>query len=217
MEITITARHTEISNRFREHVKSKLEKVSQLAPRTQRIDVHIDHENNPRQAANAERIEITVHDKPVIRAEASADELHAALDLAQDKLMERLRRTRDRRKPHHVNARGRVRAERDKRAAQELIAMQEAAASATKEGDEPDYGDSPVVIREKVHEARPMSVDDALYEMELIGHDFYLFHDVDTGHPSVIYRRKGWSYGVIRLSDTEQGVADGEVEQALAG
>ena len=56
------------------------------------------------------------------------------------------------------------------------------------------------IVREKQHPAEPMTVDQALYEMELVGHDFYLFLDADTGQPSVVYRRKGFDYGVIRLS-----------------
>jgi hypothetical protein len=56
-----------------------------------------------------------------------------------------------------------------------------------------------VVIREKIHAAQPMTIDDALYEMELVGHDFFLFVDAETAQPSVAYRRRGWSYGVIKL------------------
>ena len=56
------------------------------------------------------------------------------------------------------------------------------------------------VVRRKVHNANPMSVDDALSRMELVGHDFYLFSDADSGQPSVVYRRKGYDYGVIRLA-----------------
>ncbi len=56
------------------------------------------------------------------------------------------------------------------------------------------------VVREKEHPAKPMTVDQALYEMELVGHDFYLFADADSGQPSVVYRRKGFDYGVIRLA-----------------
>ncbi len=56
------------------------------------------------------------------------------------------------------------------------------------------------IVRRKVHTAHPMSVDDALSRMELVGHDFYLFSDSETGAPSVVYRRKGYDYGVIRLA-----------------
>ena len=64
---------------------------------------------------------------------------------------------------------------------------------------ETSWGDSPVVIREKLHRAEPISLDDALYEMEMVGHDFFLFVDAETSLPSVAYRRRGWAYGVIRL------------------
>jgi hypothetical protein len=62
-------------------------------------------------------------------------------------------------------------------------------------------GDGPLVVREKTHAARPMGLDQALYEMELVGHDFYLFVDAETKLPSVVYRRRGYDYGVIRVDD----------------
>ena len=77
-----------------------------------------------------------------------------------------------------------------------------------------DEGESPVVIREKTHAAVPMSLDQALYEMELVGHDFFLFVDAGSGDPSVVYRRRGWSYGVIRL-DREGALP--ESEEAATG
>ena len=60
-------------------------------------------------------------------------------------------------------------------------------------------GDGPLVVREKSHFGKPMPIDQALLEMELVGHDFYLFHDSDCGSFSVVYRRRGYDYGVIRL------------------
>lgn len=63
----------------------------------------------------------------------------------------------------------------------------------------PMEGDGPLIVREKFHKAEPMSIDQALFEMELVGHDFFLFRDTDGGRPSVVYRRRGWDYGVIRL------------------
>jgi hypothetical protein len=66
-------------------------------------------------------------------------------------------------------------------------------------------GDGPLVVREKTHAAAPMALDQALYEMELVGHDFYLFVDVDTKQPSVVYRRHGYDYGVIHLNADEAG------------
>ena len=70
---------------------------------------------------------------------------------------------------------------------------------------EQQLGDSPVIVRQKLHEAEPMSVDQALYEMELVGHPFYLFIDEETKQPCVVYHRHGWTYGVIRLDTTVVG------------
>ncbi|MGO1318356.1 MAG: ribosome hibernation-promoting factor, HPF/YfiA family [Cellulomonadaceae bacterium] len=200
MEIAIVGRHTEVPERFRRHVEQKLAKVSQLAPRAQRIDVEVTHENNPRLAEVSERIELTVRDKgPVIRAEAAASDQFAALDLASAKLLERLRRSRDRRKTHRGNT---ILEPVDVRPfTPEAPAPEpEPVAPAPGEAIEKVLGDSPVVIRHKVHSARPMTIDDALYEMELVGHDFFLFVNAETGRPSAVYRRHGWSYGVLELA-----------------
>jgi ribosomal subunit interface protein len=201
MEIVVVGRHTEVPERFRRHVEDKLSKVAQLAPRAQRVDVEVTHEKNPRLSEICERVELTVRGKgPVIRAEAMADDPYAALDIAMTKLMERLRRARDRRKDH----RGAPLTPVEVRAAEaiEVAGDGEAAADVTVTADgavEKMLGDSPIVIREKLHTAQPMTLDDALYEMEMVGHDFFLFIDAETSLPSVAYRRRGWSYGVIRL------------------
>ncbi|WP_344922710.1 sigma 54 modulation/S30EA ribosomal C-terminal domain-containing protein, partial [Plantactinospora mayteni] len=65
--------------------------------------------------------------------------------------------------------------------------------------------DGPLVVREKTHTAAPMGLDQALYEMELVGHDFYLFVDIETKQPSVVYRRHAYDYGVIRLETDPLG------------
>lgn len=200
MDIVITGRHVTVSDRFRRHVEEKLAKVAQLAPRARRIDVVVTHEANRRQAKACERVEITVLVKgPVIRAEACEEELYAALDIALDKLMERLRRANDRRL---VRRRGTRAAEPP---AEAIVARQ----PADVRGAEPpaqaagEFDGSPVEVREKIHRSSPMTLSDALREMELVGHDFYLFHDVETDRASVVYRRRGWSYGVLHLDLVE--------------
>ncbi len=207
MEITVTGRHVSVPERFRRHIEEKLAKVPQLDPRVTRCDVVVTHEANPRQAKEAERIEITCHAKrSVIRAEASADDVYGALDIASTRLGERLRRQHDKRRVH----RGR----------RQPISVHDATAAITPalngtDVDEPTPlprhiqavggdEDCPIELREKVHESVPMGVDQALYEMELVGHDFYLYQDQETGRPSVVYRRRGWSYGVIQLEVQEQ-------------
>lgn len=205
MDIVITGRRTEVPERFRLTAAEKLAKIEQLSPRAHRVDVELSHERNPRQSQTRRKVEITVRGRgPVVRAEASAEESMAALDLAIGKLLERLRRAHDRRKVHH----GRHAPESLRKAAPDLgasnghveVAVEELedAGDGAENPDGPE-SDSPVVIRVKEHEAVPMTLDQALYEMELVGHDFFLFVDADCGRPSVVYRRRGWNYGVIRL------------------
>jgi ribosomal subunit interface protein len=205
MEIVVAGRHTDVPARYRNHVAGKLAKIEQLAPRAQRVDVLVSHEPNPRQADFSERVELTVVDRgPVIRAEASADDPYAALDLALAKLLERLRRHRDRRRERKdTTIPGAEPLDETAEEAEPAAPPVRILDDGTKEIP---LGDSPVVIREKVHLAAPMAVDDALYQMELVGHDFFLFVDAETGCPAVAYRRHGWSYGVIKLETVELSV-----------
>jgi ribosomal subunit interface protein len=211
VEIVVTGRHVQVSERFRRHLDEKLAKVPQLAPRVQRLDVVVTHEVNKRQSKASDRVEITCHVKgPVVRAEACADDMYGALDVAMDKLLERLRRDHDRRRVH----RGRHVPESVAKATARLAGTPPdlngnsagiAGARVGQEYTEPlgEDGESPIHVREKVHATMPMGLDQAMYEMELVGHDFYLFHDKDTNQPSVVYRRRGWSYGVIHLDVSE--------------
>ena len=196
MDIVITGRHTEVPERFRRLVEEKLPKIGSLAPKIQRADVELSHERNPRQSQTCEKVEITLRGKgPVIRAEASSEDALAALDIALGKLGERLRRTRDRRKVHH----GRQTPASLRQTPVDGLAAPVDDTGFTDLHGEDDADASPVVIRTKDHSAAPMTLDQALYEMELVGHDWFLFVDVETMRPSVVYRRRGWNYGVIRL------------------
>jgi ribosomal subunit interface protein len=203
VEIVVTGRHMQVSDRFRAHLDEKLAKIPQLAPRVQRVDVVVSHEPNKRQAKSCDRVEITCHVKgPIVRSEACLDDKYAALDVAMDKLMERLRRAQDRKRVH----RGRRIPESVAQATARLAGSPEAPASGESSGGEEAaeerfgaQGDSPVEVREKIHATVPMPLDQAVREMELVGHDFYLYHDEETDQPSVVYRRRGWSYGVIHL------------------
>lgn len=219
MEIVITGRHTQINQRFRDVVESKMNRVTAIAPDAQRVQIVLTHEGNPRQADTAKRVEITVvAGSTVIRAEASSTDQYSALDMALDKLTLRLRRTRDRRKDHRRGYTemvpvdmGVVEPEIDMKIEEpsEDVANSADAAVASDLGPgesvEVSVGDTPIVIRRKLHIAEPMSIDEALYEMELIGHDFFLFVNKETMRPSVVYRRHGWSYGVFEI-DTPENV-----------
>jgi ribosomal subunit interface protein len=213
MEFMINGRNLAVSDRFREYAEEKIDKIEQLGDKVQRLDAKVTKEPNARQADSALTVELTVMQRgPIIRAEASAADKFAAFDLAYSKLLERLRRARDRRKVHH--GRHTPVAVREATATLEPASTDQPiyAASSNHTGsadtaDMPNYeidndvpaGDSPVLIRRKVFSGIPMSLDDAVDNMELVGHDFYLFVDSQTGAPSVVYRRQGWTYGVITL------------------
>ncbi|MCX8687648.1 ribosome hibernation-promoting factor, HPF/YfiA family [Bifidobacterium sp. B4142] len=218
MEIVITGRHTQIKQRFRDVVDSKMNRVTAIAPDAQRIQVVLTHEGNPRQADSAKRVELTVQaGKTVIRAEASSADEFSALDMALDKLTQRLRRVRDRRKDHRrglehpplpvelpVDDQAGDQGDQGQESNPDNSA-QSAVASDLAPGQsvEVQVGDTPIVIRRKLHIAEPMSIDEALYEMELIGHDFFLFVNKETQRPSVVYHRHGWSYGVFEIDTPE--------------
>jgi ribosomal subunit interface protein len=199
VDIVVKSRHVEVSDRFRSTAHEKLGKVERLDPGLQRVDVEVSKELNPRLADRAFRVELTCRGKgPVIRAEAAAEDKFAALDVAMGKLEGRLRRAADRRSDW----------KKHDKAAAVALAAEAVADRGAPDGDldlwsVPD--DGPMIVREKAHQAAPMTLDQALYEMELVGHDFFLFVDLDSGRPSVVYRRRAYDYGVIRLDVVATG------------
>jgi len=223
VDIVFKGRRTGVPERFRQQAVVKLAKIEKLDQKLIRIDVEVTQERNPRQAGRRERVELTIrHRGPAIRAEAAADDRYAALDLALAKLESRLRRANDRRDARNcdhasvrlmaadaeaIAALGEAQASRPNgsavRAAAQVRPDTDAAAGNAEAGDRvvpiEMEGDGPLVVREKSHPAGPMTLDQALFEMELVGHDFFLFRDSGCGHPSVVYRRRGYDYGVIRL------------------
>lgn len=213
MDIVVKGRKTEVPERFRRHVaeKLKLEKIQKLDGKVISLDVEVSKETNPRQSDRCERVEITLRSRgPVIRAEAAASDPYAALDLATDKLEARLRRQHDKRTRRGHGGHGRVPfaavADQVPDAARlngdgTMAREEEPEAVPTKKvGSLEVVGEGPLVVREKTHTAAPMTLDQALYEMELVGHDFYLFVDSETKEPSVVYRRHAYDYGVIHLA-----------------
>jgi len=216
MEIDIVGRGAQITDRFREYVTEKAEKVSHLAERALVFEIKLSRLASRNGTPGDDRVELTLVGRgPVVRAEATAADKYAAFDIAIGRLLERVRRAKDRRKVHRGGAHRPtslreaasgafastdltpISGEKLTQVTTGAIPVQADAAAA--DGDEKEY--CPVVIRTKTFASVPMTVDDALYYMELVGHDFYLFIDAETERPSVVYRRKGWDYGVIQLDD----------------
>lgn len=206
MEIVVTGRNVEVPDHFRVHVIDKIGRLERYDHKIVGMEVELFHEPNPRQSKSCQRVEITGRGSgPVARAEACAPDFYAALDLAIGKLEARLRKAHDRRRARHGRrARTTARAMNGNQAVALLerteMPGERVEIPAPRQAYEASEYQPGRIVREKEHDAKPMSVDEALSEMELVGHDFYLFSCVDTGHPSVVYRRKGYDYGVIRLA-----------------
>ncbi len=198
MEIVVRGRNVVVPDHFRQHVAEKLAKVERYDHKIIRTDVELQHERNPRQTGRCQHVEITCRTRgPVVRSEACAEDFYKALDLAVERLERRFRQAADRRRVHH----GRRTPPSIAAVAADssvLLPARESAQEANEKDELVEDGPGRVV-REKEHQAKPMTVDQALFEMELVGHDFYLFSDVDSGRPSVVYRRHAYDYGLIRL------------------
>jgi ribosomal subunit interface protein len=196
-EVVVKGRNVEIPDHFRLYVSEKLARLERFDRTIYLFDVELDHERNRRQRKNCQHVEITARGRgPVARGEACADSFYAAFESAISKLENRLRRSKDRRKIHYGD--------------KTPVSLAEATAlnhllepvSAPVEEETPALEDHEPgrIVRTKEHTATPMTVDDALYEMELVGHDFFLFHDKESDKPTVVYRRHAYDYGLIRLS-----------------
>ncbi|MCW2770912.1 MAG: raiA [Aeromicrobium sp.] len=207
MEIVVNGRNSEISERFREHVEEKLSRLQKYDARQKisRVEVEVTHEKNPRQHETAAKVEMTLRSKgPAVRAEATSTDQHSALDSAIDKLESRLRRAADRKRIHHGDKTPTSVAKATSNGPiEDLLLDDPDAVPVRMAGPIEVQGDCPLVVREKTHTGTPMTLEQAMYEMELVGHDFYLFMEKDSMRPSVVYLRKGYDYGVIHLDVIE--------------
>lgn len=217
MEITVSGRNLGVTDRFREYAVEKASKIDHLADRAIAFDIKVSRHHETRGSSGDDRVELTlVGPGPLVRAESSGSDKYVAFDLAMAKLVERIRQSKDRKKVH----RGQHRPVSLREASAdgfsviditpvsaemiEKVATGEIPVQADEQGDDEDY--SPVVIRDKVFPTTHMTKEDAVDHMELVGHDFFLFIDAATDRPSVVYRRKGWDYGVISLEDAAEEV-----------
>jgi ribosomal subunit interface protein len=204
-EVVVKGRNVEIPDHFRIYVSEKLSRLERFDRTIYLFDVELDHERNRRQRKNCQHVEITARGRgPVVRGEACADSFYAALESAVSKLENRLRRHKDRRKIHY--------GDKTPVSLAEATAVGPPPEMPTPSADEsaPALDGSAVqavddhepgrIVRTKEHPATPMTVDDALSQMELVGHDFFLFHDKETDKPCVVYRRHAYDYGLIRLA-----------------
>jgi ribosomal subunit interface protein len=211
MDINFVARHSEVTDRFRNHVGEKADKIATLADRPQELHVTVSKHHGGKGLVGGDRVELTlIGAGPLVRAESDGEDKYAAFDLALHRLQEQLRRAKDRKKIHRggahrplslheASADGFKQVDITPATPDDLKRAVDPSSVPAAEAPVEDEIYTPVVIRSKVFEAPAMTLDDAMYNMELVGHDFYLFVDQESGRPSVVYRRKGWDYGVIGL------------------
>ena len=200
MDVTITGRKIQITDNFREQVAKKMSELDSRVDKVIRADVQAQAE--PRGSGEAVRVEITLIGKgPVVRAEALADDKTQAFDEAFDHLKTRLRKAQDRRRTHrNLRKVGFVEPAPEAPAPKP---HKEPHVAVKKVGGLEIQGDGPMVVREKLFMSTPLTLAQALDEMELVGHDFFLYVDADSSLPSVVYRRKAYDYGVIHLKVTQ--------------
>jgi putative sigma-54 modulation protein len=195
MKLVIHGKNIEITDAIREYVQSKIEKaVSHFQSITNEVDVHLSVARNPRinprQAA-----EVTIYaNKTVIRAEESSESLYASIDLVADKISRQLRKYKERlqNKKSNVPVGEEVAVETVAEVLPDLI------------GDRtPELPEE--VVRTKYFAMPPMTMSEALEQLQMVGHDFYMFHNVETGDINVIYERNHGGYGVIQPRKNNNG------------
>lgn len=205
MELKISARNLNVSDRFRDYVEEKAGKIDRYAHKPEELHIKVIRHDHSKTSGAEDQVELTVYEPGhIVRAEARASDKFAAFDIAFGKLVERLRRYSDKHKVHRGG--GHKNLSTSELAATDFAALDITPAdhdvllgksSTVAADDEIPY--NPVVIKTKQFEGKPMTKEEAVGHMELVGHDFYLFMDSETSRPAVVYRRKGWSYGVISL------------------
>ena len=204
-QVEITGRNVEVPEHFADRVKGKLAKIERLDPTLTYFHVELKHEPNPRRSDESDRIQITATGKGTSLVPRRRKILSTQRWKLRSVAWSALRKVKARRKIAMTGHRA------PKGMGEATAALVEEAKPDQVEEKPGKYDVDPYedqfkpgqVVRKKVHKAEPMTVDDALSEMELVGHDFFLFINEETKQPSVVYRRHAYDYGLISL-ETKQ-------------
>lgn len=200
MDIVVTGRHCTISPELKELVSERLATIERLRDRVFRIEVEFQANDGQRNPSDAVTVQLTLRSRgPVVRAEAKAEDKTAAFEMALDRLKTQLRRAADRRKTHRGLRSATITDYAPPLEDEKVVEENDDAVPTSNVAGLVVTGDGPLVVREKEFESAPLTLAQALDEMELVGHDFFLYQDAETGRPSVVYRRKAYNYGVIHL------------------
>ena len=195
MKLVVQGKNIEITDAIRTHVHQKIEKATaHFQTLINKVDVNLSVENNPR-IAPKQSTEVTIFlNNAVVRAEESSENLYASIDMVTDKITRQLRKYKEKRRHQdHTSVRP-----------TDVDSMLNAP-DITPEGN-PDISEvlnhqptlPPAVVRTKYFAMPPMTVETALENLEMVGHDFYMFRNVDTGEINVIYERNHNGYGLLQ-------------------
>jgi len=192
MDIVVVGKHGEVDSKLRAFTVDKVDRVNKFASDVRRIEV--DYEHHPtRRAEDSHTCEILVHVRQhLVKGTAAATEYGIALDRTLDKVEQQMRRLHERRV-------GRKNGVRSKGARTAVAPVPDDALEATLAGSED--GDAPLlVVKTKQFSVKPMDIEEAALQMELLGHDFFLFTNADSGLASVLYRRRDGQLGLIEAT-----------------
>ena len=175
MRLQVKGKNVEVSDTLKTYAQEKLGKLDKHLNAAARLELELAVEKNPSIAEN-QIAEATVWTKgPVLRARESSQDMRASIDLLVEKLERQARRYRDKRRRGPARNAG---------AGAETIPVV------------PDE-DSPVIVKTKQFAVKPMSPEEAVLQLELIGHDFFVFQNGDSNDVNVVYRRRDGNYGLI--------------------
>lgn len=174
MQLQVKGRNIEVSDSIRSYAEAKLGKLSRHLNDPTRVELELTVERNP-SIAESHVAEATVWTKgPVLRARESSADMKASIDQLAEKLTRQVQRYRDKRRRRGVRG--------------EPVAVGAAPASAESE---------PTIVKSKQFPVKPMSPEEAILQLELVGHDFFVFKNSDSGDVNVVYRRHDGNYGLI--------------------
>lgn len=188
MKLVIQGKNIEITDAIREYVHQKIEKaVNHFQNLTMEVDVHLSVARNPR-INPKQSAEVTIYaNGTVIRAEESSENLYASIDLVADKIARQLRKYKEKRNNHKGQTSARV----EPGAAEASFSVPDLIGDRAPELP-------PEVIRTKYFAMPPMTVEEALEQLDLVDHDFYMFRNAETGEINVIYERNHGGYGLLQ-------------------
>ncbi len=194
MKLVIHGKNIELTDAIREYVHQKIEKaVNHFQSLTTEVDVHLSVARNPR-ISSKQAAEVTIYaNGSVIRAEESSESLYASIDLVADKIARQLRKYKERRQANKVSVEPIVEIENE----EQIPLISDLIGDRTPQLP-------PEVVRTKYFAMPPMTITEALEQLQNVDHDFYMFCNAQTGEINVIYERNHGGYGVIQPRNNGQ-------------